>query len=121
MKILIVDDNEEAADSLGMLLEVYGYEVAVRYWAAQGLAEAERSRPDAILHDIAMPAMNGHEAVTRLRANPDFRGTLIVAISGYDSLEDRQQAKASGFDLLLVKPVDLQVLLKLLRKREGLQ
>ena len=120
MKILVVDDDEDVATSMAMLLQLHGYTVSVCLRAMEGLAEAERFRPDAILHDIAMSELDGYEVVRRLRRHAVFEHTLMIAITGYDTPEDRHRAKEAGFDAVLAKPADWNVVQKLLKEREAL-
>ena len=110
MKILIIDDDKDVADSLAMVLTYSGYEVTTCYAALDSLCVARRLQPEVILHDIAMPEMSGYDSVERLRADGAFRNTLIIAITAFDSPETRRRAQAAGFDCLLTKPADLQQL-----------
>lgn len=113
-RILIVDGDADAADSLAMLLKLEGHEVEVAYSALSGLEAALRVVPDIVLLEIQLPWMNGHEMVRRLRANPALRATRLLALSGLAQPEDREQARAAGFDRHLMKPVDPEELERVL-------
>jgi signal transduction histidine kinase/CheY-like chemotaxis protein len=103
--ILLIDDNRDAADSIGMVLELLGHEVAIRYSGADGLLAAEARRPDVVFTDIGMPGMDGHEVCRRLRARPDGQTLRIIALTGWGAQEDRALTTQAGFDHHLVKPV----------------
>ena len=107
LRLLVVDDNVDAADTLAMLLQASGYAVDVEHDARRALAHAHRHRPDAALLDIGLPDMDGNELAHRLRADPATAGMVLVAITGYGQDQDRRAALAAGFDHHLVKPVDM--------------
>lgn len=114
-RILVVDDNVDAASALGrMLARLYGQEVQVAHDGPSALAAAQGYRPDVILLDIGLPGMDGYEVARRLRGRPEFGGTLIVALTGWGQESDRQRSKEAGFDRHLVKPVEPEDLQKLL-------
>jgi len=108
----VVDDNADAADSMAALLEIYGHEVKAVYTAEAGLAQVELLKPDLVLLDIGLPRISGYEVAQRIKAARP--AIYVVALSGYGRPEDRQQAKAAGFDTHLVKPVDFDELRKLM-------
>ena len=114
LRILIVDDNVDAAAMLAMLLEASGHQVTVEHDAREGLARAQADRPDACLLDIGLPDMDGNELAQRLRALPATAGTLLIAVTGYGQEADRQRTKAAGFDHHLVKPLDPKQLFAIL-------
>jgi PAS domain S-box-containing protein len=114
LRILVADDNADAADSLAMLLEMRGDAVRVAYDGVAVLTEAETFRPHVALLDIGMPGMDGYEVARRLRAAPGTKGILLVAASGWGTEEDRKMSREAGFDHHLVKPFDLASLEKLL-------
>jgi PAS domain S-box-containing protein len=118
-RILIVDDNQDSADSLAKLLEVMGHDVEVAYDGAEGLAAASESRPDVVLLDIGMPQLDGYETCRRIHAEPWGREILLVALTGWGQDEDRRKTDEAGFDEHIVKPVDAQALLKLLARRRA--
>lgn len=113
-RILIVDDNRDSADSMAILLAMQGYEVRQAYHGREALAVAADFQPDAALLDIGLPEMSGHELGARLREVPGLDHVVLVAMSGYGQEHDRQRSVAAGFSHHLVKPVDLDVLHRLL-------
>jgi signal transduction histidine kinase len=113
-RVLLVDDNRDAADSLAMLLRLLGHEVHVAFDGAAALQEASARRPEVVLLDIGLPKLNGYEVAARLRAEPALRCVCLVALTGWGQEGDRQRALESGFDHHMLKPVDLAVLEKLL-------
>ncbi len=112
--VLVVDDNRDAADSLALLLEVWGYQPLVAYRGEAGLEVAATQSPDAILLDIALPGLDGHEVARRLRRLPGLEKVLLVAVTGYGRDEDRLQAREAGFDHFFLKPFDPEELRELL-------
>ena len=116
-KVLVVDDNRDAADTTGAMLELAGYQVAVVYHPAAALQRMSTFGPDAAVLDIGLPVMSGHELAAALRGPAHrFQGTLI-AVTGYGEEKDIAHALRSGFDAHLTKPVDPQALLDLLATR----
>jgi PAS domain S-box-containing protein len=109
-RILIVDDNEDAANSLAMILSLEGHEVQSVYTAHEALARVLSFKPNVALLDIGLPEMNGYELARRLRAHPQVEGIRLVALTGYGQAEDREHARGVGFDDHLVKPADLRAL-----------
>ena len=107
LKVLVVDDNADAAEMLGMLLASHGHEVVIEHDSLRALDRARSVRPDVCLLDIGLPEMDGKELARRLRAEPGTAGAVLVAITGYGQESDRQQIMAAGFDHHLVKPVDM--------------
>ncbi|BDB24525.1 response regulator [Cupriavidus sp. P-10] len=106
-RILVVDDNSDAADSTAMLLRLDGHEVEVAGDGPSALQGAAQFRPDVILLDIGLPEMDGYEVARRLRTMPDFANTMLIALSGYAGQEYLDRARQAGFDHHLVKPADL--------------
>jgi PAS domain S-box-containing protein len=113
-KILVVDDNRDAADSLVVLLRLAGQEVQVAYDGPSALAQAEADPPAIAFLDLGMPKMDGYELARAFRAQPALQGTLLVAVTGWGQPEDRQRTTAAGFDFHLVKPAEPAVLDRLL-------
>jgi PAS domain S-box-containing protein len=113
-RILIVDDSEDGAESLAMLLALGGHETHKAYDGLEALEAAERVRPDAVLLDIGLPRLNGYEVCRRLRQEPWGKDMLLVALTGWGQEEDRIRSREAGFDAHMVKPVDHDALLKLL-------
>jgi len=110
LRLVLVDDNADAADSLSTLLSVQGYHTAVEYDARSALRRARAERPDAMLVDIGLPDIDGYHLAEQLRAMPETRDTVLVAITGYGQARDRERAIAAGFAHHLVKPVDMTAL-----------
>jgi PAS domain S-box-containing protein len=113
-RILIVDDNQDSADSLAMLLQIMGNEVGTAYDGEQAVEAAEAIRPDVALLDIGMPKLNGYDTCRRMREQPWGKGMFLIALTGWGRAEDRRRADEAGFNLHMVKPVDPDVLMKLL-------
>jgi len=113
LRVLVVDDNVDAADSMGLLMEQIGCETRVVYRGGSALETAGRFAPDLVLLDIGMPDMSGLEVCRRLRALPCGQGAFIVALTGWGQDEDRRRSESAGFDRHLVKPVDPEALIEL--------
>ena len=107
LRVLIVDDNRDGADALGLLVEALGNQVHVTYGGTQALDVATAFRPDLMLVDLVMPDMDGFDLVTRLRQMPAFAGTTIVAITGQKDEEYQALARKVGCAAVLVKPAAL--------------
>jgi signal transduction histidine kinase len=118
-QVLVVDDNVEAADSLGELLRLWGHRVAVAHDGPSGLALAESEHPDVVLLDIGLPGIDGYEVGRRLRAAKATRGVLLIAVTGYGEQVHDGRLEEVGFDHLLVKPVRPLELRELLRGPVG--
>jgi PAS domain S-box-containing protein len=108
--ILVVDDNRDAADSLGMLLELSGHEVHTAYDGPSGLEAMRAHRPAVALLDIGMPGMDGYAVASEARRDPELGCVKLVALTGWGTQEDRRRSKDAGFDHHLVKPVDTSAL-----------
>jgi PAS domain S-box-containing protein len=113
-RILIVDDNPDGADSLATLLEEVGHQTYKAHDGIEAIAAAERVHPDAVLLDIGLPKLNGYEVCRRIREQPWGKRLMIVALTGWGQEEDRQRSQEAGFDTHLVKPVDHDLLMRLL-------
>jgi PAS domain S-box-containing protein len=113
-RILIVDDNEDGAESLAMLLSLGEHETHTAHDGVEAVAAAERVRPDVVLLDIGLPKLNGYEVCRRIRKQPWGRSLMLVALTGWGQDEDRNRSKKAGFDAHIVKPVDPETLMKLL-------
>jgi PAS domain S-box-containing protein len=109
-RILIVDDNEDGAESLAMLLELAGHETHQAHDGVSAIEAADRIRPDVVLLDIGLPGLNGYEVCRRIRSEPWGKDLVLVALTGWGQDEDRQQSRNAGFDEHMVKPVDHDVL-----------
>jgi signal transduction histidine kinase/ActR/RegA family two-component response regulator len=112
-RILVVDDNSDAADSLADLLRDAGHEVAVAYSPVAALEAVEAFRPAVAVLDIGLPVMDGYELASRLRAKPVTTGCLLIALTGYGQSHDRIRSEEGGFQYHLVKPVDIDQLMKI--------
>src|SRR5262249_38904089 len=118
LSILIIDDDQLAADSARALLELAGHRVVVAYRALAGLAEAERVVPDVVLCDIELSdSLDGYGVARALRANPKLQEVFLVAITGFGQPPYRVRGRAAGFDLFLTKPVNLLALERVLSQR----
>ncbi len=113
-RVLVVDDNADAAETLVMALELHGCEVRVAYRAMDALALAARFQPHAGLLDIGLPDMNGYELARRLRTIPGCEGMTLIAATGWGQDKDRQRAFDAGFNHHMTKPVDMDLLRRLL-------
>ncbi len=114
LRILVVDDNHDAAETLGLLLSAQGHEVAIEHASLPALERARGMRPDVCLLDIGLPEMDGRELARRLKADPATGGAVLIAVTGYGQQQDRDAALAAGFAHHLVKPVNVDVLLRVL-------
>jgi signal transduction histidine kinase/ActR/RegA family two-component response regulator len=118
-RILVVDDNEDAAELLSMMLEQSGYHTSTAYDGPSALTGVESFQPDIVILDIGLPGMSGYDVARALRGNPRFSALTLVALTGWGSPDDRKQALAAGFDLHLTKPVDATALTASLRRVEA--
>jgi CheY-like chemotaxis protein len=114
LRVLVVDDNRDVADTTATILRLSGCDTHVAYDGHAGLEAVTRLQPDAVLLDIGLPGLDGYQVAERLRAQPMHRRTLVVAVSGYGQEEDRARSKAAGFDYHVVKPIDPAVITGLL-------
>jgi CheY-like chemotaxis protein len=105
-RIMIADDNKDAADALGMLLELAGHDVRMVYNGRSALTLARTFRPDVAFIDIGMPDMTGYEVAQQLRRKPLGSGPFLVALTGWGQDDDRRRAREAGFDRHMTKPVD---------------
>lgn len=118
LRVLVAEDNEDAAEMFRMLLELSGHAVSLATTGPDAVKLAQALRPDAVLCDIGLPGFSGYEVARQLRADPALRDTLMIAITGYGTAEDHAAAKAAGFDHHFPKPVDpQQVFAELARRR----
>ena len=114
-RVLIADDNRDAADSLSMLLSMDGYEVRTVYSGRAAVFAAETFRPDVALLDIGMPEVNGYAAAKAIRKQRGGADIFLVAITGWGQQEDKRRAFEAGFATHVTKPVDPNLLRELLR------
>lgn len=116
-RILIVEENRDAAHTLGMVCEQMGHQCSYAYDGITAVEMARRHHPQVVLLDIGLPRMDGFEVARQLRADPSLRGVLIIAVTGSGRDEDRTRALELGIDHYLVKPADPRFLESLLRQR----
>lgn len=112
-RILLVEDNPDVADSMAMLLRLFGHEVLMAFDGKEGIALALQEKPTAILLDIGLPGINGYDACRAIRG-AGFCDIPIFAVTGYNQAEDRKKSQEAGFDRHMPKPVDIDELEKLL-------
>jgi two-component system, chemotaxis family, CheB/CheR fusion protein len=110
LRVLVVEDHKDAAESLRMILELFGCEVAVTFNGWEGVQATKRFRPDVIFCDIGLPGMDGYEVAQTLRESPESSEVKLVAITGYGDPEGRQKALAAGFNEHFTKPVNPAVI-----------
>jgi PAS domain S-box-containing protein len=113
-RILVVDDNQDSANSLAMLLKITGNETHTAHDGLEAVEVAEQFRPDVVLLDIGLPKLNGYEAARRIREQSWGKNMVLVALTGWGQEEDRRKSKDAGFDHHMVKPVDYEALMTLL-------
>ncbi|MEP7156295.1 MAG: response regulator [Betaproteobacteria bacterium] len=118
MKILVVDDNEDSAETTGMLLELMGHEAMRAHDGGRAIDTALQWLPDLVLLDINLPVFSGHEVAQRLRTEATMRDAYIVALSGYTSDEDRCKSLEAGCDQHIGKPFDTGMLAVMLDDAE---
>lgn len=110
-RVLLVDDQQDSAELMGMLLEQQGHEVRIAYDGESALALALDFEPQIGLFDLGLPIMNGYELAASIRAVPRLSACRLIAISGYDSASDRARSRSAGFEQHLAKPLSLDALL----------
>lgn len=115
-RIVVADDNVDSAQSLSLMLQTLGHETRTSTNGVQALGIAHEFRPDVMILDIGMPGLDGHDLARRIRSEPWGKDILLVAASGWGQTEDKQLSREAGFDLHLVKPIDLQTLEALLAR-----
>ncbi len=110
LRVVVVDDNRDSADTIAMLLEGSGRDVRVEYTGPDGLETVRSFRPDAVLLDIGLPGLDGYEVARAIRRDPELSGVKLIAVSGYGQESDRRRSKDAGFDVHMVKPVEPQTI-----------
>jgi CheY-like chemotaxis protein len=118
-RVLVVDDNVDAAITVASLLKAWGHDVHIVYNGPAAIDAARMYRPEIVLLDIGLPGMSGYEVARTLRSDPLHQGVLITALTGYGQAEDRARSHAAGFDYHLTKPPDMSVLEKLVKSPES--
>jgi two-component system CheB/CheR fusion protein len=121
MHVLFVDDSEDTTETAALLFGAWNHEIRVARTGPEALQVASDYEPDVILLDIGLPGMDGYEVAKRLRQDPRFKDTLMIAISGYGRESDRHLSREAGFDDHLIKPVDLEKLKALLSEKINLR
>jgi CheY-like chemotaxis protein len=116
-RVLVVDDNQDAADTLALLLELMGHQTRTAHDGLAALDAAAAFEPDVVLLDIGLPKMNGYDVCREMRRQPWGQRAFLVALTGWGQAEDQRKASEAGFDRHLVKPVEESVLQKLLDER----
>jgi two-component system, OmpR family, response regulator len=114
LRVMIVDDERDAADSLGLLIRLWGFETRVAY-DHSALNMTEDFRPDVILLDIGLPRMDGNEITRQLRQRPSTKDALIIAVTGFHDEANRLLSEEAGIDRYMIKPLDPDELERLLR------
>jgi CheY-like chemotaxis protein len=109
-RVLVVDDNVDAAESLAILLKMSGHETSLAYDGESAIETAEAFRPDVVLLDIGLPRLSGHDVARRIREQPWGRKMVLVALTGWGQDKDRRESREAGFDHHLVKPVEVAAL-----------
>jgi two-component system CheB/CheR fusion protein len=117
-RVLVVEDNEDAAETLADVLRLGGHEVEVAHDGAEGLRRASEWAPEAVLCDIGLPGIDGYEVARRLRADSAGKRTLLVALTGYALPDDLRRAREAGFDAHLAKPARLEEIEAILTRAE---
>ena len=116
-RILLADDNRDAAESLAIILRLEGHEVDLAHDGASALRSFESRRPDVALLDIGMPGASGYDVARQIRSRPEGGNVLLIAITGWAQDSDRAQSRVAGFDHHLTKPVEPETLIGLLGER----
>ena len=106
LRLLVVDDNADVADSLAALLQNAGHDTRTEYGGAAGIRAAEDFAPDVVFCDVGMPGVDGHELASQLSRNPRLASTVLVAVTGWGSEEHQRRTREAGFHVHLTKPVD---------------
>ena len=115
-RVLIVDDNRDSVETMATLIRLSGHEIEMAHDGETALKKAKSFKPEIILLDVGLPDMHGYEVAERLRAIPENKSLVIVALTGYGNEEDRRRARDAGFDYHFVKPVDFTALESLINK-----
>ncbi|HKC50825.1 MAG TPA: response regulator, partial [Myxococcota bacterium] len=116
VRVLLVEDNDDAADSLAMMLQSRGHSVVIARDGVHALDAARADPPDVMLTDIGLPGIDGFEVARRVRADASLRNVMLVALTGYGRGEDRERAREAGFDRYLVKPIGSEALRSLIAR-----
>jgi DNA-binding response OmpR family regulator len=114
LRVLIVDDNVDASDSLGILLRMVGFSIRIHHGGMTAIEEVEEFQPEACVLDISMPGIDGYELARRLRVTPNGKDMLLIAVTALSTRDAYSRTTEAGFDRHIVKPADPQQLLDLL-------
>ena len=120
-RILVVDDDVDAAEALADLLRDYGHEVGTAHDGPGAIETASDFHPEIVLLDIGLPVMNGYEVAARIRSIPELWDVYLAAITGWGSEEDRRRSREAGFHCHMVKPVDIPALERLLSSFDSIR
>jgi len=121
LRVLVVDDNRDAADTCAMLLELSGHQVETAYTARGALASGATFRPRALVLDIGLPDIDGYQLARKVRASSWGRDAILIAVTGWGQEDDRQRALSAGFDHHLTKPISAEKLESLLQPTHAAQ
>jgi CheY-like chemotaxis protein len=116
-RVLVIDDDHDVADSLTLLLGLFGCEVRTTYDGLAGISTLVEFEPEIILLDLGMPGINGYETAHRIRELPEGRDLLLVAVTGFGQDGECERIREAGFDLQLTKPASIDVIERLLRRK----
>ncbi|WP_437672263.1 PAS domain S-box protein [Sorangium sp. So ce131] len=119
-RVLVVDDNRDGAETLALLLEIFGHDTQIAYDGPGALEAVQTFRPDVAFLDIGLPGFSGYEVARRLREDPALRSTVLVALTGWGAEEYRQKSREAGFDFHLTKPVEAAQVNAILSRVAGL-
>jgi CheY-like chemotaxis protein len=119
LRVLVVDDAPDVTEMLAMMMRYAGYDVTTAFSATEAFDAARRARFDVVVSDIGMPGMNGYQLAEALRALPDYAAVPLVAVTGFTMFDDRERARASGFDDFLTKPISPADLLNAVKRLCG--
>jgi CheY-like chemotaxis protein len=114
LRVLVVDDNRDAATTLTMLLKMVGNQVRIAHDGEEAVLAAGEFQPDVVLLDIGMPKLNGYDAARRIRSHGWGKDMILIALTGWGQDDDKLRAKDAGFDQHLVKPVDPRALMNMI-------
>ena len=114
LRVLVIDDDKDVADSLAMLLEVLGCDVRTAYSGTGGVSLVSDFQPRIVFLDIGMPGMNGYETARRIRSEPAGRRAQVIALTGWGQDLDKKHTREAGFDRHLIKPADIDILEEIL-------
>jgi CheY-like chemotaxis protein len=117
-RILVVDDNEDAATLLAMTLSIYGHDTRIAHDGPQALAVAAEYRPDIVFLDIGLPTVDGYDTARAIREQPWGKDVRLVALTGWGHAADRRRSREAGFDHHLVKPADAETIVELIASLE---